>query len=285
MSLAASYTITNPYHYTCDLSVSFLLQSPLVRASENGHTEIVNMLLKTEGIDADDEDVSAYPCHALTCVFDLPLWRVMVMFLANLFPLFPHLSLTSSWISHFFQNDGMSAIWAAMEHNHPEVVVALAEAGADVDQISNHPEYEIEGNTLLHIASQRGNAEVVSALMACNAFLKEENVFGQLPIDVAANDEIRQLINDEMTARFDHGFKRAVITAPPPAVGSEAEAAAVDDPDSSIQSVGDAGTVSSSHATAAAASVASEDEDSEESSDEKWQWLWGISWEFPYLVI
>ena len=34
------------------------------------------------------------------------------------------------------------------------------------------------------------------------------------------NDEIRQLINDEMTARFDHGLKRAV--------DSEVAAAAVE---------------------------------------------------------
>ena len=91
-------------------------------------------------------------------------------------------------------------------------MVALAEAGADVNQYR-----ESDGNTPLHVASQGGNAEVVSALMACNASLTEKNNKGQLPVDVAANKHIRRLINDEMTARFDHGFKRTAIPPPAPA--------------------------------------------------------------------
>ena len=90
-------------------------------------------------------------------------------------------------------------------------MIALAEAGADVNQYR-----ESDGNTPLHVASQGGNAEVVSALMACNASLTEKNNKGQLPIDVAANKHIRRLINEEMTARFDHGLKRAVNSPPPP---------------------------------------------------------------------
>ena len=90
-------------------------------------------------------------------------------------------------------------------------MVALAEAGADVNQRK-----ETDGNTLLHVASQQGNGEMVAALMACNASLMVKNNEGQLPIDVAANDEIRQLINDEWTARFDHGLKRGVVIPPPP---------------------------------------------------------------------
>ena len=156
-------------------------------------------------------------------------------------------------------------------------MAALAEAGADVNECK-----ATDGNTLLHLASERGDAEMVSALMMCNASLTVRNNQGQLPIDVAANDEIRQLINDEMTARFDHGLKRAVLPppAPPPAVESEAAAAtttataaAVGLEQDIIQPVsgdgvgGSAGTVSA-HATATT-TVASEDEESEDSSDEE----------------
>ena len=94
--------------------------------------------------------------------------------------------------------------------------MALVEAGVDVNQCR-----ESDGNTLLHVSSQRGNAEMVSTLMMCNASLTVRNKQDQMPIDVARNDQIRQLINDEMTARFDHGLKRAVIPPPPPAVDSE----------------------------------------------------------------
>ena len=159
-----------------------------------------------------------------------------------------------------FQLQGIfTPLTAASENGHTEVVVALAEAGADVNQIR-----EVDGYTLLHLASQRGRAAMVSTLMMCNASLTVKNRQGQLPIDVADNDEIRQLINDEMTARFDHGLKRAVIPPPPPAVDSEAAAAAIAEVEQDVG--GSAGTVSA-HATAT--SVASEDEESEESSDEE----------------
>ena len=156
-------------------------------------------------------------------------------------------------------------------------MVALIEAGADVNQCRPS-----DGNTFLHVSAQREDAEMVSTLMMCNASLTLKNNQGQLPIDVAANDEIIQLINDEMTARFDHGLKRAVLPPPPPppAVDSEiaattttATAAAVGLEQDIIQPVsgegvgGSAGTVSA-HATATT-SVASEDEESEDSSDEE----------------
>ena len=149
-------------------------------------------------------------------------------------------------------------------NRHSEIVVALVEAGADVNQCIE-TNGNTDGNTLLHVASQRGDAEMVSTLMMCNASLTVKNNQGLLPIDVARNDEIRQLINDEMTARFDHGLKRAVLPPPPPppAVDSEA-AAAIAEVEQDVG--GSAGTVSA-HATAT--SVASEDEESEESSDEE----------------
>ena len=157
------------------------------------------------------------------------------------------------------QGDYGTPLVVASRNGHTEVVAALAEAGVDVNQIR-----EADGYTFLHEASQRGKAEMVSTLMMCNASLTVKNRQGQLPIDVADNDEIRQLINDEMTARFDHGLKRAVIPPPPPAVDSEAAAAAIAEVEQDVG--GSAGTVSA-HATAT--SVASEDEESEESSDEE----------------
>ena len=96
-------------------------------------------------------------------------------------------------------------------------MVALVEAGVDVNQCKAS-----NGNTLLHVASQRGDAKIVSALMTSNASLTLKNRLGQKPIDVATNVQIKKLIDDEMTARFDHGLKRAIIP-PPPAVEDEEE--------------------------------------------------------------
>ena len=102
-----------------------------------------------------------------------------------------------------------SAMWVAVEKRHFSVVIALAEAGADVNQYRDY-----DGITLLHIYSDAGEVEVVSALLACNASLTAKNTQGWLPIDVAATDEIIQLINDEDDRRRNHGLKRTVI--PPP---------------------------------------------------------------------
>ena len=145
--------------------------------------------------------------------------------------------------------------WEETTRGHPKIVVALVEAGIDVNQCRAS-----DGNTLLHVASQQGDAEMVSTLMACNASLTIKNNEGQLPIDVAANDEIRQLINDEMVARFDHGLKRAVIPPPPPAVDSEAAVAAAVELEQDIRPEFEG---------AATTSVSSDDEESEDSSDEE----------------
>ena len=163
------------------------------------------------------------------------------------------------------KNECLTPIWSALgkePNGHPEVVVALVEAGVDVNQCRAYPR---DCNTLLHVASQRGDAKMFSTLMACNASLTIKNKYGELPIDVAANDEIRQLINDEMAARFDHGLKRAVIPPPPPAA---AELEQDIQPESGEGVGGTAGTTANTTATY----VASEDEEEEseeDSSDEE----------------
>ena len=70
------------------------------------------------------------------------------------------------------------------------------------------------GATALHIAAQRGHAEILSLLMAYGASLTARSNDGLLPIDLAANDAIRVLIHDEPSRRMDHGRKRAVIPDP-----------------------------------------------------------------------
>ena len=167
------------------------------------------------------------------------------------------------------QGQGESPIWAAIQledlrpkaTGYTEVVVALVAVGADVKQCRDVTE---DGNTPLHAASQQGKAEQVSTLMACNASLTIKNKKEQLPIDVAANDQIRQLINDEMAAMFDHGLKRALMPPPPPA-------AAELEQEGGEGVGGGAGTVSA-NATSTSEGVASDDEkddSEEESSDEE----------------
>ena len=154
------------------------------------------------------------------------------------------------------------------------IALAEAEGGADVNQCRAS-----DGNTLLHVAAEKGNAEMVSTLMACNASLTMKNKKDQLPIDVAANDEIKQLINDEMVARFDHGLKRAVIPPPPPDALAVAEVAAAEvEQDIQPEVGGSAGTISANATATSVASEEEEEESEEESSDEDDEWL-------PYLSV
>ena len=66
----------------------------------------------------------------------------------------------------------------------------------------------------MHAAASQGHAEVVSCLMKWAAVLTARTTDGQLPIDVAANEAIKQLIRDEEDRRRNHGYKRAVIPNP-----------------------------------------------------------------------
>ena len=77
------------------------------------------------------------------------------------------------------------------------------------------------GWSALHSAAQQGHAEVVTCLMNWAASLTVraregggDEAIGRLPIDVAANEAIKQLIRDEDDRRRNHGYKRAVIPNP-----------------------------------------------------------------------
>ena len=40
------------------------------------------------------------------------------------------------------------------------------------------------------------------------------NFYNRLPIDIAANEAVKQLIRDEEIRRRDHGYKRTVLSNP-----------------------------------------------------------------------
>ena len=88
---------------------------------------------------------------------------------------------------------------------HFEVVRYLLEQGADRDKADRY------GYTSLHWAALHGDLEIAKLLMMYGADLNARTglPIGHLPIDVAANEEIRQAIRDEPRRRLDHGHKRA----------------------------------------------------------------------------
>ena len=95
------------------------------------------------------------------------------------------------------------------------MVEHLLEHDTDVNKTRSN------GWSALHAAAHDGHAEVVTCLMNWAASLTvraregdDDQEIGRLPIDVAANEAIKQLIRDEDDRRRNYGYKRAVIPNP-----------------------------------------------------------------------
>ena len=80
-----------------------------------------------------------------------------------------------------------------------EVVRYLLEQGANRDKATPH-----HGFSPLHLAVyNRGHLETAMLLMVYGADLNARNRYGQLPIDCARSEEIKQAIRDEPRRRLD----------------------------------------------------------------------------------
>ena len=138
----------------------------------------------------------------------------------------------------------------------------LLEQGADRDKVDN------DGYTPLHCAALRSRLEVAMLLMSYGADLNARNNNGQLPIDMAHTEEIKQAIRDEPRRRLDHGHKRATEqdrhpnAATSASAQQEAEDEKEDEQNNKRPRLDD-------DVAEEEVKVAEEDEDSEPSSDEE----------------
>ena len=93
-------------------------------------------------------------------------------------------------------NEGRVPLFIAAAGGHLAIVRLLVEQGVDVNRAAN------DGTTPLHFAAYNGHAEVLSYLMSEGASLTARLVeYGNLPIDMTTNEEIKQLIRDEEKRR------------------------------------------------------------------------------------
>ena len=81
----------------------------------------------------------------------------------------------------------------------------LLEQGANRDKANDG------GYTSLHIAAWNGHLEIAKLLMVYGADLNARTNDGRLPIDVAANEEIKQAIRDEPERRWDQQPRKRCI--------------------------------------------------------------------------
>ena len=81
-----------------------------------------------------------------------------------------------------------------------------------LEQGANTGKADTLNNSSLHWAAFNENLQIAKLLMVYGADLNARNNDGQLPIDVAVeedDEEIEQAIRDEPRRRMDHGHKRA----------------------------------------------------------------------------
>ena len=98
---------------------------------------------------------------------------------------------------------GWTPLLNASSAGHLEVTRYLLGQGANRDKVSSR------GYSSLHWAALRGHLEIAILLMVYGADLTVRDNYGDLPIDFARTEEIKQAIRDEPRRRMDHGFKRS----------------------------------------------------------------------------
>lgn len=76
--------------------------------------------------------------------------------------------------------DGTTALQVAVENGNSELVRLFS-------QQAEHDGYIIQPSTLLHLAAQKNNIDMVTTLIACGADINARNHDNQTPLEVAAN--------------------------------------------------------------------------------------------------
>ena len=159
---------------------------PLVTASGCGHLGVVRYLVE-QGTDMNRTNGTTALQHAAR-FGQLPVVQFLVEQGADIGK----------------TGNGATPLFVASAFNKLNVVRYLLEQGANRDTT-----YERDGDTALHIAAYHGYVDVAMLLMSYGADLNARNNLGQLPIDRARNEEMKQAIRDEPRRRMDHGRKRA----------------------------------------------------------------------------
>ena len=235
-------------------------QTPLFSACSAGRTEIVQYLLKDAEVVVGLDRVNNQGRTALHAAAE-PRDNIVIV---------------QCLVEHGAKidradNDGVTALSLAASSGNLGVAEYLIDHGAEVNKAPD------DGSTPLHIVAAIGDQlspqhhlDMISMLLAFGASLKARNDEGLLPIDVAATDEIRRLINEEFTRRRDHGYKRAVIPHPTDAEQEEQESKRrrLEGESDSSSNSNDNGSSNSSSSDQAGASSAQEENETLEEDEE-----------------
>ena len=217
-------------------------------AAEYGDLDCVQLFLR-QGIDKDEADDDGYTA----------LWNAAYA---------GHLAIVQCLVEQGADIDkaasgGITPLSiAASDVGHVEVVRYLLEQGADRDKA------DIDGLTPLHVAAIARNLEIAMLLMSYGADLNARNEAGELPIDFARTEEMKQAIRDESRRRLDHYHKRATEQDLHPNAAASASAQQEEETEDEQQN-SKRPRLDEGVAEAKETKVAEEDEDSKPSSDEE----------------
>ena len=197
VNMSHSATSTAAIHFAAAIGhfpiVQYLLQhgadmdhvdnegiSPLWNAAKNGHLAVLQHLLEL-GADKDNANNNGTsPLYVAAQNGHLPVVKYL---------------LDQGADKDKANNEGATPLIITIQQGHLPIVKCLVEHLVDKDKAMNG------GMTPLHIAAHIGSTEVLSCLMSSGASLTGRDRYGQLPIDVAANETIKQLIRDEEKRR------------------------------------------------------------------------------------
>ena len=162
-------------------------------AAQNGHVEVVRLLIE-HGADKDKADMDQTYFGKETPLFTASRNG--------------HLAVVRLLISEGADMEKTNAVdwsplYVATFGGHVDVVHYLLEQGANKDKTLNHC-----GMTPLHLAANLGYVTIATQLMACGADLNARDKNGEMPIDMARTEEIKQAIHEESKRRIDEGHKK-----------------------------------------------------------------------------
>ena len=160
-------------------------------------------------------------------------------------------------------DDSDNPLISATDIGRLEVTRYLLEQGANRDIVATS-----DGMTPLHCAAANNELEIAKLLMVYGADLNARDNDGDLPIDMARTEEMKQAIRDEPRRRMDHGHKRATEQDRHPNAAASTSTQQEDDEEEEEEEHSNKRPRLDEGREAEEGKVAEEDEDSEPSDEE-----------------
>ncbi|TSP79436.1 Cap-specific mRNA (nucleoside-2'-O-)-methyltransferase 1 [Bagarius yarrelli] len=174
--------------------------TPLHHAALNGHSEVVELLLKNEAVTNVADNKGCYPLHLAAWKGDQRIVRLLIHKGTS----YPKLNEQN--------NDNETALHCAAQYGHSDVVRVLLEELTDPTMRNNRFE------TPLDLAALYGRLEVVKLLLCAHPNLLNRNThtLTHTPLHLAARNGHLPVVEVLLNAGIDINYQSFVKDRPPP---------------------------------------------------------------------